>query len=85
MSPCKASDGWQKKLGIPTLEKVAEIFFAIKPDLPIPAKITFPLQFKIKSIALINELLKIFNNCLEFLDTRVELDQKGFKEDIFEH
>ena len=27
----------------------------------------------------------IFNECLDFLDTRVELDQKGFKEDIFEH
>ena len=29
--------------------------------------------------------MDIFNKCLEFLDTRVELDQKGFKEDIFEH
>jgi ribonuclease D len=29
--------------------------------------------------------LDIFKKCLEFLDTRVELDQKGFKEDIFEH
>ncbi len=29
--------------------------------------------------------IKIFNECLAFLDTRVELDQKGFKEDIFEH
>ena len=27
----------------------------------------------------------VFQKCLEFLDTRVELDQKGFKEDIFEH
>tara|TARA_B100000963_G_scaffold310216_1_gene286600 strand:- start:8456 stop:9079 length:624 start_codon:yes stop_codon:yes gene_type:complete len=27
----------------------------------------------------------IFSKCLAFLDTRVELDQKGFKEDIFEH
>ena len=67
MSPCKASDGWQKKLGIPTLEKVAEIFFAIKPDLPMPAKITFPLQFKIKSMALTNELLKIFFTFLSSL------------------
>ena len=41
ISPCKASEGSQKKLGIPTLEKVAEIFLAIKPDFPIPAKITF--------------------------------------------
>ena len=29
--------------------------------------------------------MNIFNNCLAFLDTRVELDQKGFKFDIFEH
>ena len=27
----------------------------------------------------------LFKNCVEFLNTRVELDQKGFKEDIFEH
>ena len=49
-----------KKLGIPTLEKVEEIFLAISPDFPIPAKITFPLQFKIKSTALMKELLKTF-------------------------
>tara|TARA_B100000963_G_scaffold322763_1_gene307040 strand:+ start:1330 stop:1953 length:624 start_codon:yes stop_codon:yes gene_type:complete len=29
--------------------------------------------------------MEIFKRCLAFLDTRVELDQKGFKEDIFEH
>tara|TARA_Y100000591_G_C21738863_1_gene648219 strand:- start:519 stop:1142 length:624 start_codon:yes stop_codon:yes gene_type:complete len=29
--------------------------------------------------------LDVFQKCLHFLDTRVELDQKGFKEDIFEH
>ena len=29
--------------------------------------------------------MDIFERCLAFLDTRVELDQKGFKEDIFEH
>ena len=27
----------------------------------------------------------LFQNCLNFLDTRVELDQNGFKFDIFEH
>jgi len=60
MSPCRACAGSQKKLGIPTLEKVALIFLAIKPDFPIPAKITLPLQFKIKSTALMKELLKTF-------------------------
>ena len=29
--------------------------------------------------------MKIFEKCLTFLDTRVELDQNGFKFDIFEH
>ena len=29
--------------------------------------------------------LEIFKKCLTFLDTRVELDQSGFKFDIFEH
>ena len=29
--------------------------------------------------------IDIFNKCLDFLDTRVELDQNGFKFDIFEH
>ncbi len=29
--------------------------------------------------------LDIFNKCLTFLDTRVALDQNGFKFDIFEH
>ena len=29
--------------------------------------------------------LDLFNKCLSFLDTRVELDQNGFKFDIFEH
>ena len=29
--------------------------------------------------------MDVFKKCLNFLDTRVKLDQKGFKEDIFEH
>ena len=29
--------------------------------------------------------MNIFNECLAFLDTRVALDQSGFKFDIFEH
>ena len=27
----------------------------------------------------------LFKSCLNFLNTRVELDQSGFKFDIFEH
>ena len=29
--------------------------------------------------------MELFKNCISFLKTRVELDQKGFKGDIFEH
>ena len=29
--------------------------------------------------------MEVFKKCLSFLDTRVELDQNGFKFDIFEH
>ena len=29
--------------------------------------------------------MNIFKKCLNFLDARVELDQNGFKFDIFEH
>ena len=29
--------------------------------------------------------IELFKNCLTFLDTRIELDQNGFKFDIFEH
>ena len=33
----------------------------------------------------LKKVKKIFNKCLNFLDTRVALDQNGFKFDIFEH
>ena len=29
--------------------------------------------------------MDLFNRCIKFLDTRIELDQNGFKFDIFEH
>ena len=29
--------------------------------------------------------MDLFKKCMDFLETRVELDQKGFKEDIFHH
>ena len=29
--------------------------------------------------------MDLFENCIRFLDTRIELDQNGFKFDIFEH
>ena len=33
----------------------------------------------------IENRIDLFNRCIKFLDTRVELDQSGFKFDIFEH
>ena len=29
--------------------------------------------------------MDLFKKCMNFLETRVELDQKGFKEDVFHH
>ena len=29
--------------------------------------------------------MDLYNRCIKFLDTRIELDQSGFKFDIFEH
>ena len=29
--------------------------------------------------------MSLYNRCIDFLDTRIELDQNGFKFDIFEH
>ena len=43
------------------------------------------IQKELEKMLIRENRLEIFKKCLEFLDTRVELDQKGFKEDIFEH
>jgi len=43
------------------------------------------IKFELEKMLIREKRLDIFKKCLEFLDTRVELDQKGFKEDIFEH
>ena len=40
---------------------------------------------ELEKMLLREQRFELFNRCLNFLDTRVELDQKGFKEDIFEH
>ena len=29
--------------------------------------------------------MELYKKCLEFLDTRIKLDQSGFKFDVFEH
>ena len=43
------------------------------------------IKAQLEKMLIREKRLDIFKKCLEFLDTRVELDQKGFKEDIFEH
>ena len=43
------------------------------------------LETELEKMLLGEKRTDVFEKCLAFLDTRVELDQKGFKEDIFEH
>ena len=43
-SPWRPSTGWRKRACVPVLVSVATIFLPIRPDLPIPATITRPLQ-----------------------------------------
>ena len=43
------------------------------------------IKKELEKMLLREKRMEIFLKCLEFLDTRVEKEQKGFKEDIFEH
>ncbi len=43
------------------------------------------IKAELENMLLREKRMDIFKKCLDFLDTRVELDQRGFKEDIFEH
>ena len=43
------------------------------------------IKNELEKMLLREKRMDVFEKCLAFLDTRVELDQKGFKEDIFEH
>ena len=43
------------------------------------------IKKELENMLIREKRIDIFQKCLAFLDTRVELDQKGFKEDIFEH
>ena len=43
------------------------------------------IKFELEKMLVREKRMEIFKKCLEFLDIRVELDQKGFKEDIFQH
>ena len=43
------------------------------------------IKLELEKMLVRENRMQLFNNCLEFLNTRVELDQNGFKFDIFEH
>ncbi len=43
------------------------------------------IKSELEKMLIREKRIDIFNKCLAFLDTRVELDQNGFKFDIFEH
>ena len=43
------------------------------------------IKLELEKMLVRENRMELFNNCLNFLNTRVELDQNGFKFDIFEH
>ena len=43
------------------------------------------IKIELEKMLIRENRMEVFKKCLKFLDTRVELDQKGFKQDIFEH
>ena len=43
------------------------------------------IKSELETMLIREKRMDVFKKCLTFLDMRVELDQKGFKEDIFEH
>ena len=43
------------------------------------------IKSELEKMLIREQRMEIFKKCLVFLDTRVELDQSGFKFDIFEH
>ena len=45
----------------------------------------FEIKDKLIKMLIREKRMDLFNRCINFLDTRIELDQNGFKFDIFEH
>ena len=43
------------------------------------------IKIELEKMLIRENRMNLYNRCLDFLDTRVELDQSGFKFDIFEH
>src|ERR1043166_7860617 len=50
-SPWMASPGWRKNAGVPVLVSVAAILRQMMPDLPMPVRMTRPLQWRSSSTA----------------------------------
>ena len=43
------------------------------------------IKLELEKMLIRENRMELFKNCISFLNTRVELDQNGFKFDIFEH
>ena len=43
------------------------------------------IKIELEKMLIRENRMELFKSCIGFLDTRVELDQKGFKQDVFEH
>ena len=43
------------------------------------------IKTQLEKMLIREKRLDIYNRCINFLDTRIELDQNGFKFDVFEH
>ena len=43
------------------------------------------IKTELEKMLIREKRMELFKSCVSFLNTRIELDQKGFKEDIFEH
>ena len=43
------------------------------------------IKIELEKMLIRENRMDLFKKCMNFLDTRVELDQNGFKFDIFEH
>ena len=43
------------------------------------------IKAQLEKMLIREKRMDLFNRCINFLDTRIELDQNGFKFDIFEH
>jgi ribonuclease D len=59
-----------------------------KKQLEYAAKDTYflaKIHSELDKILVRENRLELYKKCIEFLDTRIELDQKGFKFDIFSH